>query len=152
MDKPGPDKLSFVVFSSEFDKIHYALVMASAAQATNRQATLFFTMGACRVLLKKAANGEPPWRQMSLNSRDQQINVIQNGGQLNDHFSNVGVGEFEELLSACTELGVSFMICEMGLRAEGITRSDLRTDIPLKEGGIVTFLNDASQNGTVLFI
>ena len=126
--------------------------MASAAQAANRQATLFFTMGACRVLLKKDIHGEPPWRLMSLSSRDKQINVMQNGGQRNDHFLNVGVGEFEELLSACVELGVSFMICEMGLRTEGITRSDLRIDIPFEEGGIVTFLNDASQNGTVLFI
>jgi peroxiredoxin family protein len=150
--KSSPNKLSLVVFSSEFDKIHYALVMASAAQATNRQATLFFTMGACRALVKKGANGEFPWRGMSLSSRDNETNTAQNGGQRNDHFEDVGVGEFEELLSACVELGVSFMVCEMGLRAEGITRSDLREDVPLEEGGVVTFLNDASKDGSVLFI
>jgi peroxiredoxin family protein len=152
MGKSGPDKLSLVVFSSAFDKIHYALVMASAAQATNRQATLFFTMGACRALLKKAPNGEFPWQKMSLSARVNLTEVGQDGGQRNDHFQNVGVGEFEELLGACVELGVSFMVCEMGLRAEGIARSDLREDVPLEEGGFVTFLNDASKDGTVLFI
>ena len=40
-----PEKLSIVVFSGDFDKIHYALVMASAAAAIDIPATLFFTMG-----------------------------------------------------------------------------------------------------------
>lgn len=152
VNKSGPNKLSLVVFSAEFDKIHYALVMASAAQATNRQATLFFTMGACHALLKKNANGKFPWQKMSLSARDSQMKVMQNGGELNKRFKNIGIGEFEELLSACAELGVTFMVCEMGLRAEGLSRSDLREDLLFEEGGVVTFLNDAPENGGILFI
>ena len=32
-DDRAPEKLSIVVFSGEFDKVHYALVLASAAAA-----------------------------------------------------------------------------------------------------------------------
>lgn len=143
-EKPGPDKLSLVVFSGDFDKVHYALVMASAAQASNRPTTLFFTMGACRALLE----GDPPWREMALSEEKN----AENGGALDDQFKDLGVGAFEELLSACVEMGVTFMVCEMGLRAEGIARSDLRDDVPIEEGGVVTFLNDASKDGSILFI
>ena len=35
-----PDKLSFVVFSGDYGRIHYALVMASAAAAIDKAVTL----------------------------------------------------------------------------------------------------------------
>jgi len=44
------------------------------------------------------------------------------------------------------------MVCEMGLRAMGLTADDLRQDFKLHSGGIVTFLNDASSDGGMLFI
>ena len=146
--KLGPDKLSLVVFSGEFDKVHYALVMASGAQASNRETTLFFTMGACHALLKKDATGEHPWREMTMNDQGR----AENGGARDDQFKDLGVGAFEELLSACVDMGVKFMVCEMGLRAEGLTRAALREDVPFEEGGVVTFLNDASKDGSILFI
>ena len=43
-----PEKLSLVVFSGDFDKVHYALVMASAAAAIDTPVTLFFTMEGAR--------------------------------------------------------------------------------------------------------
>ena len=56
---PGPDKLSLIVFSGDYDRVHYALITASAAAATDRQVTLFFTMGATRALLDTDADGAP---------------------------------------------------------------------------------------------
>jgi peroxiredoxin family protein len=44
------------------------------------------------------------------------------------------------------------MVCEMGLRAKGLSRQSLRDDLPIEEGGVVTFLNDASRAGAMLFI
>jgi hypothetical protein len=44
------------------------------------------------------------------------------------------------------------MVCEMGLRAVGLEGQPLRDDIPLEEGGVVTFLNDASNDGAMIFI
>ena len=44
------------------------------------------------------------------------------------------------------------IVCELGLRAEGMEGEPLRDDIPLQQGGVVTFLNDASKDGVLLLI
>jgi peroxiredoxin family protein len=53
-----------------------------------------------------------------------------------------GVGDFETLLQACVELGARFIVCEMGLRSLGITRAELRSDVPFTVAGIVTLLEE----------
>lgn len=144
MDGTRPDKLSIVVFSGDFDKIHYALVMASAAVAIDIPATLFFTMGASRALLKT-----PSWRTLPAGEigRDGQ-----NAGDVDDGFKQNTVADFEDLLAACVSLGVKFMVCDMGLRAMGLEGAALRPDVPVQTGGMVTFLNDARAGGQMVFI
>ena len=142
----GPDKLSVIVFSGTFEKVHYALVLAASAAAVGRPATLFFTMEACRALLKAGEDGVAAWRLLPLESS------AGTGGAVDDGYAARGVATFEELLMACVEMGVQFMVCEMGLRAIGLDRAALRADVPMQEGGVVTFLNDASQDGAMLFV
>ena len=55
-------------------------------------------------------------------------------------FKQRHVGDFETLLAACVELGVRFIVCEMGLRAQGIDPATLRDDVPCETAGIVTLL------------
>ena len=55
-------------------------------------------------------------------------------------------------LAACVAFKVTFMVCEMGLRAIDLTPADLRDDLPYQEGGIVSFLADASATGATIFI
>ena len=62
-----------------------------------------------------------------------------------------GVGPFTAY-QACVDLGATFMVCDMGLRAKDIKRSTLRDDVAFVEGGLVTFLNDARADGAILFI
>jgi peroxiredoxin family protein len=133
-DASAPDKLSLVVFSGDFERVHYALVMAAAAVATNKPVTLFFTMGAARALV-----GRDGWRALP-------------GAERDDELRAKGLGTFEELLDACVALGVTFMVCEMGLKALGIAPQSLRDDVPLTQGGVVTFLADASRTGAMLFV
>jgi peroxiredoxin family protein len=143
--KTAPDKLSIVVFSGAYDKVHYALTMAAAALAVNTPATLFFTMGALKALLpvEDAAGG---WRDLlptedGLTASEADARLI--GRQL---------AGFEEILAACVALGASFMVCEMGLCATGLEGRALRDDVPRQEGGLVTFLADASGTGAVVFV
>ncbi len=139
----GPDKLSIIAFSGAFEKVHYALALASAAVAVNRRATLFFTMEAIHGLKRAGADGRPGWAALD----------CAEGAEARDaRFGQQGVARYEELLEACAALGVTFMVCEMGLRAVGLTLSDLRQDLSYREGGIVTFLNDASDKGAMLFV
>ncbi|MBF0374238.1 MAG: DsrE/DsrF/DrsH-like family protein, partial [Alphaproteobacteria bacterium] len=134
------DKLSIVVFSGGFERVHYALVMAAAAIASNTPVTLFFTMGAARALL--APDG---WRRLPTEEPGLDAQAMDAG------FASRGVATFEELLSACVALGVKVMVCEMGLRALNIDQADLRPDVPVDSGGVVTFLADASRDGGMLF-
>lgn len=145
-DLPPPDKLSIIVYAGTYDKVHYALVMAAAAAAIGRPVTLFFTMGACRALGSPAANREPAWRKLPMSEGGG------TGGDKDDAYAEMGVATFEELLDSCIQFGVTFMVCEMGLRAMGLEEEPLRDDIPLQKGGVVTFLNDASKDGAVFFI
>ena len=140
------DGLSMVVQSGDFDRVHYALVIAAAAAATNRPVTLFFTMGALKALEATGADGTPPWRAMALSDG------AGRGGALDDSFRARGVATFEELLTSCAAMGVHFLVCEMGLRAMALERSRLRADLPIEEGGVVTFLNGVTADGAVIFV
>ena len=125
----SPDKLSLIIQSGDYDRLHYALVMASAALAVGKPVTLFFTMAATRALTAGWAD----------NSRE-------------TTFAADGLATFEELLAACSELDATFMVCELGLRAEKLDRGDLRDDIQITEGSAVSFLSDASENGAMLYV
>ena len=125
----SPDKLSLIVHSSDFERVHYSLVMASAALATGKPVTLFFTMEGIRALT------------LNFVDIDQEAALKQKK-----------LATFEELLTACAEMGASFMVCEMGLRATHVERDQLRPDIEINEGSIVSFIADASSSGAMLYI
>jgi peroxiredoxin family protein len=144
MENARPDKLSIVVFSGDFDKIHYALVMASAAAAIEIPATLFFTMAASRALL-----AAPSWRTLPAGEIGR---PGQSAGDIDDGFKQRTVADFEDLLQACISLGVKFMVCDMGLRAMDLEDATLRDDVPFETGGMVTFLADARASGQMVFI
>lgn len=134
-----PAKLSVVVLSGTYERVHYALAMAASQLAIGRRATLFFTMGAIRGLLAPSRDGAAGWRALDGAARD-------------DAMAANGLATFEELIGACAELGATVLVCEMGLKAEGIARSALRADIAIGEGGLVTFLNDARADGAMVVL
>ena len=141
----APRQLSIVVFAGAFDRVHYALTMAAAALAVNTPATLFFTMGAIRALVASGAN-EDGWRDLlptedGLSPADADAQLIARK-----------LASFEEMLSSCVTLGAKMMVCEMGLRAMGIAADELRKDVPIVPGGLVTFLADASRDGAMVFV
>lgn len=132
--------LSVLVYSGEFDRVHYALAMAASAAALEKKATLLFTGGAIGALAADV-DGEAGWR--TLRSGDGR-----SGGQVDADYRARGVAGFEELLSACAELGVRVIACEMGMRLAGLDRGGLRTDLVIEEAGLATFLADAPTGVT----
>jgi peroxiredoxin family protein len=141
----GPEKFSLLVLSGTYERVHYALVLASSAAAIGKPATLFFTDRALLALRRAEANGAPGWRSLSASAGS-------DGGAVDDDFRARGVAGFEELLSACVELGVRFIACEMGLRAMRLEAFDLRSDVPIEVAGVVTFMGDASKHGAMLVL
>tara|TARA_R110002126_G_scaffold1443_30_gene8465 strand:+ start:5556 stop:5951 length:396 start_codon:yes stop_codon:yes gene_type:complete len=129
----SPDKLSLIIQSGDFDRVHYALVLASAALAVGKPVTLFFTMAGTRALTRE-------WAEDAASAgRDKAL-------------ASEGLATFEDLLDACRELQATFMVCELGLRAEKLDADDLRDDIVIAEGSAVSFLSDASGDGAMLYV
>ena len=120
--KTAEGGLSLIVRAGDYESVHYALALASAALAVNKPAVLFFTMSGLRALMGPPATLDDWGRDALMRER--------------------GVGDFETLLQACVELGGRFIVCEMGLRALGIDRAELRADVPFTVAGIVTLLEE----------
>ena len=135
---PSAGALSVIVFSGDFERVHYALVLASAAAAIGGPATLFFTGEAIRALV--ANNG---WQNLPAAGGA-------TGGEIDERYQSRGVAGFDELLQACVGLDVRFIVCEMGLRAIGLTRADLRDDVPIEEAGVVTLLVETRPTSFLL--
>ncbi len=126
-----PDKLSVLVVSGEFARVHYALVLAAGAASVGTPATVLFTLDACRALVRESG-----WQSLT-------------GAAADEGYQRGGVAGFEALLAACRELEVRLMVCEMGLRAAGLSPADLRGDLSLEIAGVVTFLADARAGGVL---
>ena len=137
--------LNLVLISDEYERVHYALVMASAAAATGRKVRLFLSMGALKALAR-GTEQRPGWHDLSPSSGG--LSALD---QDRAHAAT-GVATFEELLQATVALGGELMACEMGMRAAGLARHELRSDIAVAEGGVVTFLAAAEGTGPILFV
>jgi peroxiredoxin family protein len=136
--EPASGPISIAVHSGDFERVHYALVMASAAAASDRAATLFFTGRAVA-----AVTGATGWHTLA---------APPDGAAAHDgRLRAKGVAGFDELMSACGELGVRFIVCEMALRAAAVASDALRRDVKLEIAGVVTFLNQAGT-GAVIFV
>ncbi|MBT7648646.1 MAG: hypothetical protein HN768_16540, partial [Rhodospirillaceae bacterium] len=84
--------LGLVVLSGDYARVHYALMMASAAATIDRPVTVFVTMDAVPLL----ESGEG-WRRLAGSDRD-------------DDLKGRGVADMETLLQACTALDVGMMV------------------------------------------
>jgi len=141
------ERLSLILFSGGYDRAHYALAMASAALAVGRPVTLFLTMEGIRLLLAARGDGAPGWTALGPAADGTQAATREAS------HAAAGVATIEEMLPACVALGGRFMVCEMGLRATGLAAADLRDDVPVAEGGLVTLLGEAERDDArVIFI
>lgn len=138
-------KLSLIMFSGSYEKIHYGLVTACAALSVNIPTTLFFTMEAVVALTK--IDLIPGWHALPTD-----LPSISTAIDKDSEFSKLGIATFEELLKSCIELDADFMICEMGIVSKKINYSDIRKDINFNPGGLATFLKNAEKSSSIIFI
>lgn len=131
--EPRARALALIVHSGSFDRVHYALATAAAAAAIGRPVTLFFTMDALQALTADAG-----WRRLET-ADGRPANVADAA------YARCGIADFESLLGACAELKVRLMACEMGLKAVGLERGALRTDIAIEEGGLATLMLETAE-------
>jgi peroxiredoxin family protein len=125
----GIARLSLVVHSGEHARLHYALVMASAAAAVGKPVTILFAGAAVKAL---ARDWIPP-------DDDRRARTL-------------GVAGLEELLTACRDLGARLLVCETALALTELAPERLRDDLGLEIAGAMAFLADASAEGGMVFV
>ena len=138
------ERLSLILVSGCFDRLHYGLALASAAAALERPVTLFATLAATRAFVAPGPDGRPGWAGQPL-SPDLAAPGLADGAALDARNRDRGVAGFEELLQACAGLGVEFLVCEMGLRAQGLNAAELRADLPIQRAGLATLVARKGQ-------
>ena len=123
---PDSSPLPIIIHAPEFERVHYALVLASGGAAIGRKPILFFTGPALLALID--------WQRLEGADQDARLRAQ-------------GVAGFEELLAACAGLGVRIIACEMALKARGLAAAQLRADIAIEIAGVVTLLGAAGPAG-----
>jgi peroxiredoxin family protein len=139
-------RLSVVLFSGDYDRVHYSLAIASAAAAIDRPVSLFLTGNGLKLILDDF-EGVPGWSLLG-NSENGQSALKRD----QEHSKN-GICTIDATLKACVELNVKFYRCEMGIVIAGLNKKGFRDDLPLKPGGLGTFLSEAEKDGgQIIFI
>jgi peroxiredoxin family protein len=127
-----PLPLGIVLHSGDFSRAHYALMMANAALAMGREVVLFATMAGI------GAFTQAGWRHLP-------------GSDADARLTPTGVAGFAELLAAAIEMKLRLIVCDAGLKAQGLREADLDPELPGEIAGLVTFY-EAVGDGSIVFI
>jgi NADPH-dependent 2,4-dienoyl-CoA reductase/sulfur reductase-like enzyme/peroxiredoxin family protein/TusA-related sulfurtransferase/rhodanese-related sulfurtransferase len=157
----GPAKTSFVVFSGDLDKQIAAFIIANGAIAMGEEVSMFFTFWGLNALRKS----NPPKRQKKL--MDKMFGAMMPSGpdalKLSQmHMAGAGtamiksvmkkhnVQSLPELMKSAIDNGAKIVACTMTMDLLGIAPSDLIDGVEF--GGVATFLGEAAESQTTLFI
>ena len=119
--------LGILLISGTYERAHYAFVTATAAAALGRDVTVFATNAGCHALLAD-------WSGLANADTDAKLVAR-------------GVAGFATLRAAATELGVRLILCEAGLRGNGLEGRALHEGVDIS--GVATFLG-ATRAGQLL--
>jgi len=157
----GPGKNSFVVFSGDMDKVLASFIIANGALAMGEQVSMFFTFWGLNALRRE----QPPKRQKKMMDRmfgmmmpsganDLPLSTMNMAGMGPVMIKNVmkqhNVPTLPELIASAQAGGARLIGCTMTMDLLGIAPSDLLDGVEL--GGVATFLGEASESTTTLFI
>ncbi|BEV73731.1 FAD-dependent oxidoreductase [Paludibacterium sp. THUN1379] len=156
------DKTTLVVFSSELDRVMASLIIANGALAMGKPVSVFFTFWGLNVLRKET----PPAVRKSFMDRMFGAMMPRGAARLNSisrmNFGGLGAGLIRKvmrdkqvdlpgkLLQDLVAGGAQLIACQMSMDVMGIRHEELIDGVEL--GGVATFLGEASESATSLFI
>lgn len=154
-------KTSMVVFSGDLDKVIAAFIIANGAVAMGEEVSMFFTFWGLNALRRT----DPPRRDrkamekmfgamMPRGADKLTLSQMHMGGAgtamirkvMRDH----AVPTLPSLIASAQDGGARLIGCTMTMDLLGIAESDLIDGVEL--GGVATFLGEAQESGTTLFI
>ena len=158
---PAKKKTSMVVFSSDLDKLIAAFIIANGALAMGDEVSMFFTFWGLNSLRKT----DPPKRQKKALDKMFGMMMPRGANKLTlsqMHMMGAGtamikgvmkqhaVPSLPELIQSAQDGGARLLGCTMTMDLLGIAQSDLLDGVEL--AGVATFLGEAQESGTTLFI
>lgn len=159
--EPRPGKTSFVVFSGDLDKVIAAFIIANGAIAMGEEVSMFFTFWGLNALRRI----DPPKRERKLMDKMfatmmpssagsmplSQMNMLGAGAaMIKKVMKDNAVASLPELIASAQAGGARMIGCTMTMDLLGIAPSDLMDGVEL--GGVATFLGEAAESTTTLFI
>ena len=159
---PVKNKLSMVVLSGDMDKVMAAFIIATGAAALGEEVTMFFTFWGMKAIQKDGiATGKSLFgRLLGFMNRGgleaigpSRLNM---GGMGRWMFKLMmkqkGVASLKELYDTAVELGVKMMPCQMSMDVmEYDPTKDFKPNVT-EPVGVATFLEEAHESRTTLFI
>ena len=127
---PVPSDLSplgILLISGQYERAHYAFVLAAGAAALGRRVVLFATNAGCHALAED-------WHGLDGADDDARVQAA-------------GVAGFAELREAAAELGVRLLACEAGLRIAGIAAGRMMAGVTV--AGVATFLAETADGQVI---
>jgi len=161
VDSDCPHGKTIVVFSDDIDKVVAAFIIANGAAAMGRKMTMFFTFWGLNVLrkdgpvhVKKDFISKAFAFMMPRGSRRLQLSQFNmfgaGAGFIRMIMKKKNIGTLEELISQARSAGVELIACTTSMDIMGIKAEELIDGV--KSGGVATFLGEAENADTSLFI
>ena len=154
-------KKTIVVFSSDFDRVMAAFIIANGAASMGSEVTMFFTFWGLNVLRKT----EPVRVRKGFLESMFGLMMPRGAGRLSLSKLNMGgmgtgmmkgimrrkhVPSLEELIGNARLAGVRLVACSMTMNIMGIAREELINGV--EEGGVAMYLSNAEAGNVNLFI
>jgi peroxiredoxin family protein len=157
------DKLTMIVFSGELDKMIAAFILATGAASMGTQVSMFFTFwgtAALRDPQKKGKGknfmGKMFGMMLPRGFQHLKLSCMNMAGigasMIRNLLKKKNVPTLNEMLSIADEMDVQISICEMSMDLMGMKREEMVDYKNLKYCGVATFLKDADESRSTLFI
>jgi peroxiredoxin family protein len=155
------DQMTIILFSGDLDKALAAFVIANGALAMDTKVTMFVAFWGLNVLRK--ANAASPAKDLlgtmfgwmmpkgANRLKLSKMNMCGMGTRMMKFvMRRKKVQSLPQLIESARAQGIRFVACTMSMDVMGITKEELLDGVEL--GGVATFIGDASQSKSTLFI
>ncbi len=158
---PVSKKKSMVVFSSDFDRVVAAFIIANGAAAMGSEVTMFFTFWGLNALrrpkpvkVKKNLIESMFGAMMPRGANKLSLSQMNMGGMglsmIKGIMKKKNVPALPDLILSAQNAGVRMVACTMSMDLMGIKREELIDGV--EEGGVAMYLDNAERGNVNLFI
>jgi peroxiredoxin family protein len=163
LENSRQDQLSIALVSGDLDKILAAMVISLAAAALDTRVKLFFSFWSLSALRdrKKKAQGKDFISKMfglmlprgKNKLKLSKMNMAGMGPMMINYLMRKqGVLSLEQMFREAAELGIEITVCEMSMNLMGFKKEEMIDYPNLRYAGATTFVAEANESSTQLFI